>query len=265
MKLKNKILNGLWLVIGLFILTLFIAAVQKRKNNNCHGLKIEISNNNQTNFITEKEINEVVNPSGVINSKPIKKIDLQSLEKALQKNLWVKNAELYIDNKNILHVDIAQRQPISRIFTVNGGSNYLDNNALRLPIKQNANARVLVITNFPSDNEILSHGDSLLLIEVKNISNYIYADSFWNAQIAQINISTSGNFELIPNLGNHIINFGNADDIKEKFNKLYTFYSKAWLQLGINKYNLLDVRFKDQVVASNFKENLPISDSSILK
>ena len=249
-ELKNKISLGLWLLFGLAILVLFVAAMQHKNYSLCFGCKVEISANHQNYFITEKEILEIVNASGNIEERAIKTIDIAALETALKNNAWIKNAELYFENNNVLHVDIEQRQPIARLFTVNGNSVYLDKNALRLPIKNTATARVVVVTNFPSDNDILAQTDSMLLMEVKQITNYINIDTFLNAQIAQVNITTSGKFELIPTIGNHIILLGDARNLKEKFDRLFTFYAKAWLQNGINNYEVIDVRFNNQVVAT---------------
>lgn len=248
--LKNKLILGLWLLIGLGILILFVAAMQKRKNGFCAGSKIEISANNQNYFITEKEVNEIINASGDIKEQPIHRIDIASLEKALEQNVWVKNAELYFENSGLLHVDIEQRIPIARLFCVTGSSTFIDKDATRLPIKNGASARVLTVTGFPSDNQVLAHTDSVMLMKVKYISNYIYLDSFWNAQISQVDITTSGNFELYPAIGNHTINFGDTTNMRDKFSRLFTFYKQAWLQNGIDSYELIDVRFNNQVVAT---------------
>ncbi len=247
---KDKLILGLWLIIGIGILILFVAAMQKRKNGFCAGSRIEISANNQNYFITEKEVNEIINLGGDIQERTIQSIDLSSLETALEKDLWVKNAELYFENNGTLHVDIEQRQPIARLFAVTGSSVFIDKDALRLPIKNTASARVLTITSFPSDNQVLAHTDSLILNKVKDLANYIYADTFWNAQIAQVDITSAGNFELIPAVGNHIIKFGDIDNMKEKFNRLMTFYTQAWTQNGMNTYEVIDVRFNNQVVAT---------------
>lgn len=249
-ELKNKVVFGLWLLFGLGILVLFVAAMQKRKTDLCAGSKIEISANHQNYFITEQEIDDIVNASGNIKERAVKSIDIAALEDALQKNIWVKNAELYFDNNGVLHTDIEQRQPVARLFTVNGGSVYLDKDAMRLPVKNTATARVLVVTNFPSDNDVLAHTDSLMLMDIKSISNFIYADTFWNAQIAQLNITSSGRFQLIPSIGNHTVLFGDASDIKAKFERLFIFYQKAWLQSGMNTYETIDIRYNNQVVAT---------------
>ena len=102
-------------------------------------------------------------------------------------------------------------------------------------------------------------------MEVKQITNYINVDTFLNAQIAQVNITTSGKFELIPTIGNHIILLGDARNLKEKFDRLFTFYTKAWLQNGINNYEVIDVRFNNQILQTPnldafYKESVRFTD-----
>ena len=263
-ELKNKIILGLWLLLGLGILILFVAAMQHKKHSHCTGIKVEISGNNQTYFVTEKEVTEIINTGGTITERLLKNIDIASLEIDLQKNAWIKNAELFFDNNGILHIDIEQRQPVARLFTVNSSSTYIDKDGYRLPIKNTATARVLTITGFSSDNDILAHTDSNLLNSVKQVANFIFKDTFWNAQIAQLDISAGGQFELIPTIGNHLIKIGDTTNLKEKFNRLYTFYTKVWLQNGIDTYELIDVRFNNQVIATRKGALRNIADSSKL-
>lgn len=259
--IKNTIQFTLWLIVGVGIVVLFVAAFQYRKNEICNNYIVKINNHQQGNFITQSEISELLNASGVLKQKPIKRINLALLERVIEKNSWVKNAELYFENNNILHVDINQNQAIARLITVNGNSYYLDELGKRLPIKSNATTRVMVITNFPSDREKLATPDSLLLAQVTSLANLISVDSFWNAQIAQINIDFNGKFELIPTLGNQTIIFGNIENAKEKFEKLLAFYKSAWIKNGINTYSTLDLRFTNQIVAKRKGNEKTIKDS----
>jgi len=263
-ELKNKIILSLWLLMGLGILILFVAAMQHKKHSYCTGIKVEITGNNQTYFVTEKEVTEIINAGGTITERLLKNIDIASLEIALQKNAWIKNAELFFDNNGILHIDVEQRQPVARLFTVNSTSAYIDKDGYRMPIKNTATARVLTITGFPSNNDILAHTDSNLLNSVKQVANFIFKDTFWNAQIAQLDISAGGQFELVPTIGNHLIKIGDTTSLKEKFNRLYTFYTKVWLQNGIDTYELIDVRFNNQVIATRKGALRNITDSSKL-
>ena len=80
-------------------------------------------------------------------------------------------------------------------------------------------------------------------------SNTIKTDSFFTAQIAQVNIGPNGDFQIIPSLGDHTVLIGSVDNLTDKLNRLYTFYKKVWVQSGINAYQVLDCRFDGQIVA----------------
>ena len=262
-KIKHIILNVLWLAIAISTLVLFVAAMQHRKNEFCNSLIIKINHHDQNNFITQDEITQLINAKGKVEQLPIKKINLSILERVIEQNPWVRNSEIYFENNNVLHVDIDQNEAIARLFTVNGNSYYLDETGARLPIKNNATTRVMVITNFPSDNEKLAVPDSLLLTQVTNLANIISLDSFWRAQIAQVNITNNGKFELIPTLGTETILFGDIHFAKEKFEKMKAFYTAAWIKNGINTYETIDLRFNNQIVAKR-KGNRPLGKDSLI-
>lgn len=253
-ELKNKIVLGLWLTLALGVLVLLVFSMQKRKNSFCSGSVVNINGSNQNYFITQSEVEAIVNFDGDIRQKSLKNISLTKIGDLLKRNLWISNADLYFDNNNHLCVNIEQRQPIARLFTIYGNSAYLDKQGVRLPIKSGASARVLAITGFPSNNSVLAKTDSALLENAIVIANYIVADTFLNAQIAEVNIDNKGKFELIPTIGNHVIMLGDTTALMQKFNKLVLFYKSAWLKNGVDIYEKLDLRFAGQIVAT--KRNL---------
>ena len=109
--------------------------------------------------------------------------------------------------------------------------------------------RLPIFTGFPSDQEKLSKPDSILLSDILRFSLIIKQDSFFLAQIAQININPNGDFEMIPALGDHTVLFGTVENMEDKLNRLYTFYKKVWPSTGINAYQVLDLRFDHQLLA----------------
>lgn len=246
---KKRIMQALWLLIGTGTIVLFGAAMEKKDHRLCSDVKIEIAGAEKDVFIDEKDVLDLINSPGNIIGKDLSKIDLKALESALEKNLWVKNAEMFFDNNQLLHVNIEERQPVARVFSAEGSSFYVDSSAIRLPLSDKLSARVPVFTNFPSDKEVLTQSDSVMLKNVVVIGKFILADSFWMAQVAQIDITPSATFEIIPTIGDQVIEIGNADDLENKFNRLYSFYKQAWLQNGLNKYEKIDVQFNNQVVA----------------
>ena len=248
MNWKKTIVNVLWLLLGVGTIVLFGAAMIKKNNKPCSDLKIEITGAEEHLFIDEKDVKDLISKKADLSDKKVNEIDLRAIEKELEKTAWVKNAELFFDNKQVLQVRIEERQPIARVFTVQGKSFYLDSAGVRLPLSDKLSARVAMFTGFPNSKDTMAASDSFLQNGIVKLGNYISADSFWRAQIEQVSITPQATFELIPAVGDQTIVFGNADNLQDKFLNLYTFYKKAWLQNGMNTYEKLDVRFKNQVV-----------------
>ena len=246
---KKILVQILWLLAGVGLIILFGAAVHEKNQKNCVDINIEIIGAEQHMFIDEKDVLSIINARNVIIGTNLSSLHLREMETALEKNLWVKNAEVFLDNNEFLQIRIQERQPVARVFTLEGSSFYVDSNSLRLPLSEKISARLPTFTGFPSNKEILAKPDSLLLNQIVKLGKFIQTDSFWMAQIAQIDITPQACFELVPVIGDHFVVLGNAEDLTAKFNRLYSFYRQAWLQNGISTYEKLDIQYSGQVVA----------------
>ncbi len=136
---------------------------------------------------------------------------------------------------------------MARIFTTGGKSYYLDKDFVRLALSTKFSARVPVFTGCPLDKTKWNSADSLLLQQVKTISEFVTTNEFWMAQVAQVNYNDKKQFELIPTVGNHVIVLGDGKDLEAKFNKLYIFYKEVLAKAGWNLYTTIDVQYKGQV------------------
>lgn len=246
---KKILVNTLWVLAGIGTIVLLGAAMQKKNQKLCSDIKIEITGVERHMFIDEKDVLEILNAAGPVTDYKITTLNLRQMETVVERNPWVKNAEMFLDNNQVLQVRIEERQPVARVFALEGSSFYLDSNAMRLPLSEKISARVPTFTGFPSTKEQLSKPDSLLLNDIVKLGKYILVDSFWMAQVSQIDITPQAGFELVPVIGDHIVTLGNADELDRKFKHLYTFYQQAWMQNGINTYEKLDVQYSNQVVA----------------
>lgn len=246
---KKRLIQAIWILVGIGTIVLMGAAMQHKNRKKCADIRIEITGIEDHMFIDEKDVLELIESKGKVTGTAIASLNLRAMETSLETNPWVRNAEMYIDNQQVLQVQIEERQPIARVFTLQGGSFYLDSSGMRLPLSDKLSARVAMFTGYPSDNIKLSKPDSVLLNDIVKIGQYVLADSFWMAQVAQIDIEPGRQFELIPVVGDHVVTIGNAEGLDAKFNRLYTFYKQAWLQKGIHYYERLNVQFDKQVVA----------------
>jgi cell division protein FtsQ len=244
------------------LVVLLVAAIGKKKHDTCEDFVINIKgsqNNSTAAFIDEKDVKQLLMKvqNGKIKGQAINSLDLRKLEQKLKDNPWIKNAELYFDNQDVLHVSVKEREPIARIFTARGNSFYIDEEEKQIPLSGKMSARVPVFTSFP-DKPRLSDKDSLLLDDVKKTATFILKNPFWMAQVEQVDIAEcskgSGSrcwgFEMVPTVGNHVVRLGHGDEIEKKFHRLMLFYQQVLTKTGFDKYDVIDVQFTGQVIGS---------------
>jgi cell division protein FtsQ len=76
-------------------------------------------------------------------------------------------------------------------------------------------------------------------------------NSFWNAQIEQINVLKDNDIELIPRVGDHIIYLGKIDNFEEKLKRLMIFYKDGLNKIGWNKYKRINLEYDNQIICTN--------------
>lgn len=247
---KKILVAVIWIVIGSGTVVLLVAAIEKRNNEQCVRIDIEITGVQNNFFIDKKDVISILEKTnkGKLQKMPLHAIDLAAMETELQKSQWIKKAELFFDNNNVLAVRITEREPIARIFTTSGLSFYLDSSLTRLPLSDKFSPRLPVFTDFPTDVIVLSKQDSNLIKDIRTLSQFINRNPFWMAQIDQIDISPNLTFDLIPKLGNQVIHFGDAENCEQKFNNLLCFYKQVLTKIGWSHYSAIDVQYKGQIV-----------------
>lgn len=242
-----------WLCIGAGMLTLLLAAISKKNKGRCKDYTITLNGVQNNFFIDEKDVEQLLMKAtkGNIRGEQIASFKLHELEVMLEHNTWIDNAELYFDNRDVLHITITEKEPVARVFTTAGNSFYIDSLGRKMPLSDKLSARVPVFTGFP-DKKKLNAGDSLLLNNIRVAANYIMNHPFWMSQVSQIDITVDRDFEMIPVVGNHLVKLGNGENIDKKFHRLLLFYKQVLSKTGFDKYKVIDVQYKGQVVVSKY-------------
>ena len=70
---------------------------------------------------------------------------------------------------------------------------------------------------------------------------------------------------MIPVVGNHLVKLGNGENIDEKFQRLMVFYKQVLSKTGFDKYKVIDVQYKGQVVASKYAGNAKVDSVQLRK
>ncbi len=229
----------------------------------CTDLRIVIKDTMGHNFVDQKEIAEVVNNKfGSLIGKPLSSINISLLEKIINTNPFIAEAEVFSTIDGKVNIEVKQRIPIVRVVNSKDESFYIDDKGVFMPLSGDFTARVLVANGYIFDTEserrvTVYEGekkDTAIKLsridELFHIANYIYHHDFWNAQIEQIYINASGDFELIPRVGSQNIILGNSLDLDKKFSNLFLFYNEGLSKTGWNKYKTINLKYEGQVVCT---------------
>ena len=240
----------LTLVVTSCCIVAIVSASKIEDDKMVKNVEIHFKNDKKYHFIQEQEIIDLaVNNEHVdVMHTPVSKLDIHRMEQLIKADPWVAFAQVYIDNERVLHMYVTQRIPVARIFQKNSKSFYLDTTLSIMPLSATNIYYTTVVTNVPELKNDSAHW--ALRKNIVSLVRHIQADSFWNTQVSQVIADSTGMFELVPILGDHRILFGEATDMKEKFHNLFAFYKNVLNRIGWDKYQVLDIRFQGQVVAS---------------
>ncbi|MBS1617881.1 MAG: hypothetical protein JST76_05160 [Bacteroidetes bacterium] len=235
--------------VVLFVFTL-TSAVQQKKSLVCSSIQVKIDYESGVSFLTTDEITAKVNSlaGGQITGKPLSALDFRAIEMGLQQDPFVQHARVYIDHARTVHAEITQKQPIIRIINNDGVGYYLSDMNERIPLSGKFTAHVPVAIGEVETREDL-YGDSIILSEIYGLAKYLQHDSLMNAMIDHAYVRSTGDLELYTKMGYHTIEFGRADEsMQEKFDKLKTFYRDGLTKVGWERYSVINLKYKGQVI-----------------
>lgn len=238
--------------IALFIVT--GAAINHQNNTPLKDYKISVDDHSGLFFINNEDILQLIsdnNYEAQIN-QPIESIDYSRLEKIIENNPYTKHAEVFVNTLGEVQVNVTQRNPILRVINSSGVSFYLDESGNKLPVSDRFTARVPVATGNISNSGIdEDFTDSITTKKLFHLASYINNDSVLDALVEQIYVDEQKEFVLVPKVGNHVIQIGDDNNLKEKFSKLIAFYREGLNKSGWQQYSIINLKYNNQVFATN--------------
>lgn len=240
---------SIFLVLGYLCFSIWHFA-DRNKEKVCCRLVVVVDKSKDCGLITENEIVQILEKTGLNPiGKTVKNIRTDSIEYILRKNPMVKTAECYKLPSGRIDILVKQRNPMFRV--VGTGSYYIDDERKPLPVSLNYAAYIPVVSGHVTV--------SMLTGKMYDFIFFVKNSSFWNAQIEQIYVREDQKIELVPRVGDAIILLGTVDNYKVKLEKLRKLYTKGFNVIGWNKYKLIDLQYKNQVVCNKKEEEkLPV-------
>jgi len=225
-----------YLIISIFMLQ------GKQEGIDCQNLIVVIKDSTDRQFLTTDNIvtmlkNTQLYPVG----KPLTHINTHEIEEKIAESELISSVTVYKTPSGSIKIEITQKMPILRIFS-GRDSYYVDESGRTMP------ADYLYATYLPVANGNIEK--SLATTELYKFALFLQKNEFWNNQIEQIYVSTNNEVELIPRVGNHRIILGDFEDFEEKMNNLRLFYEQAIPKIGWEKYEVINLKYKNQIVCT---------------
>jgi cell division protein FtsQ len=253
----RKVVKILFIIplLYLFVMPVFFASSTNSKP--CGGVVIDISDSSEYHFVTKRQLyNLAYGNSSRIAGKPVKEVSVSAIESRINVLRELKKAEVYMSIDGVVHVYVEQRSPVMRVMPGDGGDYFVDEDGVVVKRRNLYNPRLHIVEGNVNISSAMLNGVSILDTSIKRsilkdiypLVNYLNDDKFWSAQIDQIYVDGNDEIDLIPRAGNQIIHLGSAENYEGKLRNLEAFYDKVLPEVGWNKYSVINLEFKDQIV-----------------
>ena len=253
----RKFLKIFLIIPLLYVIIIPIYLASSSNAGPCGGIEVIIRDSSEYHFVTAKHLlNLVHNGSGRIVGMPAKDILVAEIENRINILRELKVAEAYMTIDRTLKIYVDQRDPVMRVMPEEGGDYFVDDEGVVVTKRNLYNPRLHIVGGNINITPAMLNGVSVLdtsirytvLRDIFHLVNYISDDNFWSAQIDQIYVDRDDKIDLIPRVGNHVIHLGTTENYEGKLNNLERFYEKVLPDVGWNKYSLISLEFKDQIV-----------------
>ena len=232
-------------------IVLYSAVLRKRTSFADSVLVNVIALENGEKLITENDVRQALMRSfgNTLEGTELKRLEVERVEKVLEEDPFVENADSYVDQNNVLHIRIEQRAPMLRVLDNSGGNYYIDEKGVKMPPSRNFTAHVLVATgNINPYTADFRQKKRHALKDLMTLTETLNKDKFLRDFIQQIHVNSAGEFVLVPLIGDQQILLGSIRRLDDKLNRLKTFYKEAMPYTGWRKYHTINLKYKGQIV-----------------
>jgi cell division protein FtsQ len=253
----NMVLKIVLIITLLYIVVIPVFLASSTNSVHCRGISVDLKDSSDLHLVTRRQLlNAAYGNSGKMLGKPIKDISVTAIEERLNVLKELKVAEAYSTIDGTIHIYADQRDPVMRVMPETGGDFFVDKEGYVFRKKNIYTPRLHIVEGNVIITQAMLAGVSVLDTSIRNsilkdiyyIIDYIDDDDFWSAQIDQVYIDRNDEIDLIPRAGSQVVHLGTAENLEGKLRNLEAFYEQVLPEVGWNKYSVINLEFKDQIV-----------------
>ncbi|MFA5619460.1 MAG: cell division protein FtsQ [Weeksellaceae bacterium] len=239
MKINWKLIKT---TLGIGVLTFLVSfSAQRHACKPMKDVEVKVDTEYGSRFINDSIILKIINGKELkLNSIPLGNMDISKVEKHLDKDPFIRKSQVFKDVDGVVKVQINQKTPVARIKASNE-EYYLSEDLTKIPLSPLYASEVILV------------GGDIIKDDYKglrDLADVISADKLLKKHIIAIKKEAPNSFILLVNKGSYIIEFGELEEFQEKFDKLNLFYEQYLGKVGLDYYEKINLRYKNQIVAT---------------
>ena len=226
----------------------------------CRKVNIYIQDEVTNGFITTKEVKRRLDTSELQPiGKPLSAVNGREIEQMLEQSAFIKKAECSKTMDGTVNIWVSQRMPVVRIKSNNGDDYYVDDNDCVMPNSRYTSDLIIATGNISR---------SYATRYVSPLAKAINESDLWRHQIEQLNILPDHTVEIVPRVGDHVVNIGQLPTYRDKkyrdkaikdyvgsqLERLRKFYVYGLSKAGWNKYSYINLEFCNQIICTKRSE-----------
>jgi len=216
----------------------------------CNRIDVVVSDTIHSRFVTDPDIRAMFRSEGLeLQGYPLKEINTRKLESLLEKNPYIKGAEVSTDVSGRMEIRLEQRIPLVRIMPDGRAGFYLDTEGKVLPLSEHFVPHIFLVTGNIDFRDNTSDGQKQLE-EVYRFCSHVCGHPFWSEQLVQLYVNRRGEYELIPRVGAHQILMGSMEQWEIKLRNLELLYQQGLSAYGWNSYRTINLKYTNQVICT---------------
>jgi len=215
---------------------------EKKQDILCNEIQVIVKDSLDKHFVNEQDVLSLLKVAALnpIN-KPMSEVNTDKIETELLKNQMISQIEAYKTPSGKIKLEIKQKLPILRVIGTHGNF-YIDNLGSVMPVSSRYVVHVPIATGHVEKE--------FAMTDLYKFALFLQKNDFWNSQIEQIYVHADHEVEITPRVGDHRIILGQLDNFEEKLNNLLLFYKQAVPKIGWDKYNTINLKYRDQIVCT---------------
>lgn len=238
------------IIIGVVVLAvLVLVANVRRSHSTVRGIEVVLRLGDMPRLISDQDICDTIVAAmpGLLQSR-VGQVNRHEVEQAAARVPYLTRISATTSTSGKVVVRATQRRPIMRLY-YGHREYYLDNQQALFPSSTLGSVGVIVANgNF----EGTPRADSLdaAVVSMWQVARFLDGSRRYDGLIDQLYCEQENNIIMVPKLGGHVVELGDATNLDRKFAALLAFYRKGMPRAGWDTYSRISLKYDGQVVCT---------------